>query len=56
MNKVIDLRIRREEVIGALIIYGLLILVALFLEARFDRLGLNTNCISNENISYFISR
>ena len=56
MNKVINLRMNRKEVLVTLLIYALLILFSFIAEARFNRLGLNTNYISNENISYFVSR
>ena len=56
MNKVIDLRMNRGEVLVTLLIYVLLVLFLFLAADRFNRLGLNTNYISSENISYFVSR
>ena len=56
MNKVIDLRMNGKEVFVTLLIYGFLVLFAFLAADRFDRLGFNTNCVSSENISYFVSR
>jgi len=56
MNKVINLKNNRKEVFVTLLIYVLLFLFSFIAEARFNRLGLNTNYISNENVSYFVSR
>lgn len=56
MNKVIDLRINVKEVLVTLLIYVLFILFSLASAERFDRLGLNTNYISSNNMVEFVSR
>lgn len=56
MNKVIDLRMNVKEVLVTLLIYGLFILFAFISAERFDRLGLNTNYISNDNVVEFVLR
>ena len=55
MNKIIDLRMNMGEVLVTLLIYILLTVFAFLAAARFERLGLNTNFITDNNLMEFIT-
>ena len=50
MNKIIDLRMNIGEVLVTLLIYLILTVFAFLAAARFERLGLNTNYITENNM------
>ena len=54
MNKIIDLRMNIGEVLVTLLIYLILTVFAFLAAARFERLGLNTNYITENNMMDFI--
>ena len=54
MNKIIDLRMNIGEVLVTLLIYLILTAFAFLAAARFERLGLNTNYITENNMMEFI--